>query len=307
MANSYTTHRRQLYILPTKAGWVFSLLVLLLFLASVKFSNQATFLLTFLLCGFGVISSFHTQKNINKLTLSVKDAPAIYCGEAAEFICRLQNPSDSKRFNVWLLCGEHSSSTDIEPNDTHKQSIKLKPRQRGVFKLPAINITSHYPLGILFGWSRAFNSDVTCLVYPEPKDLIAEPHSMLTESEDGQPELSAPTWHQQNGEQIASLKPYQIGDRLRDIHWPSLAKTNQLVSKEYDNNTEYKRIFAWHHVASLSTEDKLSQLTYWLLQAAKKRVSYQLTMPGFTSDHADSEAHLRQCLEQLATWDEQDV
>ena len=205
--------------------------------------------------------------------------------------------------NVWLLCGEHSSSTDIESNSTNKQAIKLQSKNRGIFKLPAINITSHYPLGILFGWSRAFKSDATCLVYPEPKDLIAEPNSMLTESEDGQTELSSPTGQQYNGEHIASLKPYQVGDRLRDIHWPSLAKTNQLVSKEYDNNTEYKRVFAWHHVSSLPTEDKLSQLTHWLLEATKNRVPFQLAIPGFTSEHTDGDVHLQRCLEQLATWD----
>ena len=304
MANSYTTHRRQLYILPTKAGWIFSLLVFLLFLASIKFNHQATFLLTFLLCGFGIISSFHTQKNINKLTLSVKDASAIFCGESTEFVCRIKNPSDTKRFNVWLLSGEHKSPTDIEPNSTNKLFIRLKPEQRGVFKLPAINLTSHYPLGILFGWSKAFQSDVSCLVYPQPKDLLTEPETVLTDSEEGQPELATPAWQQQSGEQIASLKPYQIGDRLRDIHWPALAKSNQLVSKEYDSNIELKRIFAWQHVTSLSTEDKLSQLTHWLLQAEKSRLAYQLAIPGFTSEYANGDVHLQRCLEQLATWND---
>lgn len=307
MANSYTTHRRQLYILPTKAGWVFTLLVFLLFLASVKFSHQATFLLTFLLCGFGIISSFHTQKNINKITLSVKNAPAIFSGATTDFICRLHNPSDTKRHNVWILCSDHTSSSDIQANSTAKHTIKLTPTKRGLFELPAINITSHYPLGILFGWSRAFQSDATCLVYPQPKDLLSQPDSVLITSDEGQPQLSSTTSQQHNGEQISSLKPYQEGDRLRDIHWPSLAKTSQLVSKEYDNNTEFKRIFSWQQVSRLTTENKLSQLTFWLLQAEKKQTSYQLSIPGFTSEHAQGDAHLHDCLEKLATWEESDA
>lgn len=302
MTNSYTTNRRQLYILPTKAGWIFTLLVFLLFLASVKFSHQATFLLTFLLCGFGIISSFHTQKNINQITISLKDAPATFCGSATNFICRLNNPSDTTRHNVWILCGNKNYCLNLEPNSTTKQNIHLIAKQRGIFSLPAINITSHYPLGILFGWSRAFKSDVSCIVYPEPKDLLSAPDKTLIQTEDGQAELFSSNLQQQSGEQISSLKPYQTGDRLRDIHWPSLAKSNQLVSKEYDTNNELKQVFSWQQVNSLSVEDKLSQLTFWLLQAEKNQNSYQLSIPGYESNHAQGDAHLQQCLEKLALW-----
>ena len=286
MANSYTTHRRQLYILPTKAGWVFSLLVFILFLASIKFSHQATFLLTFLLCGFGMISSFHTQKNINAITISLKDGSAIFANEKTDFICRLKNSTDVKRHNIWLLCQDQHYCVNIEPNSTVKQSIQLEAKQRGLFSLPAVNITSHFPLGILFGWSRKFQSDATCMVYPEPKDILPIPSTILLQSEEGQQQVLSTQSQQQNGEQISSLKPYQMGDRLRDIHWPSLAKNHQLVSKEYENSTEYKLIFSWQHVSNLNTEDKLSQLTYWLLDAEKNQTSYQLSFLNL-SPHMD--------------------
>ena len=307
MANSYTTNRRQLYILPTKAGWIFAILVFILFLASIKFSHQATFLLTFLLCGFGIISSLHTQKNINGITISLKDSPAIFANEKTEFICRLNNSTNIKRHNIWLLCGDQHYCVDIESNNTIKQNIQLEAKQRGIFEIPAVSITSHFPLGILFGWSRKFQSGAKCMVYPAPKDLLPLPDTTLIQYEEGQEQIITTNGIQKNGEQISSLKPYQIGDRLRDIHWPSLAKSNQLVSKEYDNNTEYKCIFSWQQVSSLNTEDKLSQLTYWLLDAEKKQTSYQLSIPGFESLHDHGDQHLKECLEKLALWDKNDV
>ena len=307
MANSYTTNRRQLYILPTKAGWVFAILVFTLFLASIKFSHQATFLLTFLLCGFGIISSFHTQKNINGITISLKDSPAIFANEKTDFICHLNNSTNIKRYSIWLLCKDQYYCVDLESNETIKQKIQLEAKQRGIFQIPAVNITSHFPLGILFGWSRKFQSDAKCMVYPAPKDLLPIPDTTLIQSEDGQEKVVTTNSLQQNGEQISSLKPYQIGDRLRDIHWPSLAKSNQLISKEYDNNTEYKCIFSWQQVSSLNTEDKLSQLTYWLLNAEKDRTNYQLSIPGFESLHDHGDQHLKQCLEKLALWDKNHV
>ena len=305
MANSYTTHRRQLYMLPTKAGWVFTGMVFLLFLASIKFSHQATFLLTFLLCGFAMISSLHTQKNINNLALKLKSSPAVFAQENAEFICRITNSSDAKRHNVWLVCGEQSYLSNIEADSTTKLILKLPTRQRGIFTLPAVTITSHYPLGILFGWSKAFKSDMTCLVFPQPKDLLKEPGSSFVESNEGEQQALSP-WPSQGGEQISSLKAYQQGDRLRDIHWPSLAKSGQLVSKEYDSSAEFKLVFTWKQVDKLNLEDKLSQLTFWILAAEKRQMNYQLFIPGFDSDYGQGPQQLNKCLEKLALWDSEE-
>ncbi len=302
MANTYITHRRQLYMLPTKAGWMFSLIVFLLFLASVKFSHQATFLLTFLMCGFGLISSLHTQKNINNIRLEIKSAIAVYMHENAQFICNVTNPSNTKRHNIWIVCGDFHKCIDIEANTTQKVVITLKAQQRGLFKIPSISITSHFPIGILFGWSRAFQADASCIVYPQPKDILNEPESSFIQSDEGEPNTTHNGLHA-GGEQIASLKAYQQGDRLRDIHWPSLAKSKQLVSKEYESNAEYKLVFNWHHVSSLTIENKLSQLAFWLLSAEKQHIDYQLSIPGHETIYSHGDNHLRQCLESIALWD----
>ncbi len=302
MAHTYTTNRRQLYMLPTKAGWIFSLMVLLLFLASVKFNHQATFLLTFLMCGFGMISSLHTQKNINQIRLELKNSPAVFLNENSQFICNVINTSNTKRQNIWVICAGFSKCIDVEANTTTKVLITLKAEQRGFFIIPPVSITSHFPIGILFGWSKAFQADVSGIIYPEPKDILKTPGSSFVQSDEGEPDTTNREFNLV-GEQISSLKTYQHGDRLRDIHWPSLAKSRQLISKDYESNTEYKLVFNWEQVSNLNLEDKLGQLTFWLISAEKLNIDYQLSIPGYKSTYAHGDNHLSKCLESLSLWD----
>ena len=303
--DQYITQRRQLYMLPTKAGYIYSLVVFLLFLAAIKFSHQATFLLTFLLSGFALVSALHTQKNINHIHLQVKKSKAVFLGDQAQFICNISHRTEIDRKNLWLICADHQFNFDLNKNESLQHLIKLTPSERGRYSISPVTLTSHYPLGILFGWSKAFQSNATCIVYPKPKDLLALPSLEQAESDESSKTIISHSniIHRQGD--IASLKPYQVGDRLRDIHWPAFAKSKQLVSKEYEQNTEPKRIFSWQQVSSLPTEDKLSQLTYWLVNAEKNQLDYQLIIPGYKSELANGSEHLHQCLSKLALWEKE--
>ena len=301
-SNTYTTHRRQLYMLPTKAGYIFSLIVFLLFLASVKFSHQATFLLTFLLCGFGAISALHTQKNLNHISLTIKNSADIFLGENTKFVCEASHSTQSSRNNLWLVCGDHHHCFDLEADSVYKHIFALKPEERGIFNFPAITLTSHYPLGILFGWSKAFKTNLSCIVYPKPKNLLPKPNSISVEANEEVQHSSVMVKSQLNSGEISSLRPYRAGDRLRDIDWPSFAKSNQLISREYESKVDLKSVYTWQHVISLNLEDKLSQLTYWLIDAEKNQQDFQLIIPGYESDNSSGKEHLRQCLTKLALW-----
>ena len=305
MAASYTTNQRQLYILPTKPGWIFTLLVFVLFLTSIKFSHQPTFLLTFLLASIGIVSSLHTHKNINQLKIDIKHSPAIFAGEYTQFPASIHNTSDTVRRNVWFISDAFHQCFYLDANSSTDLKIKLQVAKRGRYQLPPFSLSSHFPMGVLFSWSRPQTVNAECLVYPKPLDLLQRPDLSFTASDEASNETN-PTISQYGNEHISSLKPYQAGDRLRDIHWPALAKTNQLVSKEYESDSEQRLVFSWEHVANLDTEDKLSQLTYWLLEADKQGLKYKLSIPGFESPFESNltagSSHLTTCLEQLALW-----
>ena len=108
---------------------------------------------------------------------------------------------------------------------------------------------------------------------------------------------------QPGNEDFHGMKQYQPGDRIRDIHWPSVSKTNKLVTIEYENLSPSSLNLSWQSLPShLSVEDKLSQLTYWVLEAEKSGAKYQLEMPNNTVQYDSGPAHFHDCLKTLALW-----
>ncbi|HEY5720436.1 MAG TPA: DUF58 domain-containing protein, partial [Gammaproteobacteria bacterium] len=68
-------HRRRVYILPTRAGLAFALLLLLLLLGSINYGNNLGFVLTFLLGGMAWAAMHHTYRNLVRLRVAA-GAPA---------------------------------------------------------------------------------------------------------------------------------------------------------------------------------------------------------------------------------------
>ena len=63
-------HNRRLYILPTGFGYLFAIMLLFLFFAAINYQNSMAFVLTFMLTSLGIISLWHTHKNL--LGIAVK-------------------------------------------------------------------------------------------------------------------------------------------------------------------------------------------------------------------------------------------
>ena len=99
------------------------------------------------------------------------------------------------------------------------------------------------------------------------------------------------------------MKSYQPGDRIRDIHWPSLAKSQKLITIQHEVRSNSSVNLSWFLLPnSMSVEDRLSQLCYWLLEAEKNNTQYQLEMPNHTIEYARGKSHLNECLTVLALW-----
>lgn len=301
MANHYQTQRRQLYILPTRAGWLYGLTLLALFLAALKYNHQAIFLLTFLLASIGQVTSLYTHKNLLDIVIRAKPAEPVFAGETAIFPVELYNPGDKQRHGIWLLCDSFKKHLTLPASGTTQQHVSVPAKQRGRLGIPAIILSSQYPIGILFSWTRAFNADVECIIYPQPRDLLPEPQATVLVGDDANDNATLTT---KGSDDFSSLRNYAAGDRLRDVHWPALAKGGQLVSKEYTSPAPLKQIFNWQQVAQLGLEDKLSQLAHWIVQAEQRQQDYQLTIPGFNSPYSHGPQHQHLCLQQLADYKE---
>ncbi len=284
--------------MPTRVGWYFALILAALFGIAVKFDNQSAFMMLFILVAVGLIAMVYTHNNVIGLSIGSHPSKSVFLGNAAIFPITLSNPSGKPRHAVWLIAGGFHQLSTLGGGDQQTIEVRLPTVQRGLFPCEPVNLSSLYPIGIFFCWTKRFVSDERCLVYPQPLDLVPFPEDG---SNNGKEEANANV--RLGAEDYAGMKNYQDGDRMRDIHWPSLAKTNKLVSIQYENHSNSSVNLSWFNLpVSLSTEDRLSQLCYWVINAEKNGQRYQLEMPNHTIEFDKGMNHYHACLRVLALW-----
>jgi len=296
--SNHKVGRRQLYILPTRIGWYYGLILIALFAIAVKFDNQPAFMMLFILVAIGMVAMVYTHNNVIGLELNSHPSNNIFAGEPALFPVTIQNNSRSARHAVWIICAGFHQLANLKANQSHTFELKLPSVQRGYLNCDPINLSSQFPIGVFFCWTKRFNTEQRCLVYPQPLDLIPFPDDG---SYAGRQQATANI--RAGAEDYAGMKSYQAGDRLRDIHWPSLAKTSKLVSIQYENHNNSSVNLSWFSLPnSLSVEDRLSQLCYWVIDAQQQGQRYQLEMPNHTVEFDNGLTHFHECLSVLALW-----
>ena len=296
--SNFSIDRRKLYILPTRVGWYYVLVLLALFGIAVKFDNQAAFMMLFILIAVGLIAMVYTHNNVVGLTMNSHPSKSVFLGSHASFPVTLSNESGKARHAVWMIAGGFHQLTELKAGGQKTVELQLPAIQRGYLPCEPVNLSSLYPIGVFFCWTKRFISTERCLVYPQPLNLVPFPDDGTNQGKE-----QANSNIRIGAEDYAGMKNYQDGDRLRDIHWPSLAKTNKLVSIQYENHSNSSVNLSWFSLPStLGVEDKLSQLCYWVIEADKAGQLYQLEMPSHTIEFNKGMNHYHECLRTLALW-----
>jgi uncharacterized protein (DUF58 family) len=297
--SEFTIGRRELYILPTRIGWYFTLILIALFAIAVKYDNQAAFMMLFILVSTSLVAMLYTHNNVIGLGMDSQPSKSVFCGETAVFPLRVHNTSRVDRSAVWLVCGGFHQLLDLPAMQDRRIELMQPTVQRGYLVCANVILTSHFPIGLFFCWTKRYQPKQRCLVYPQPLNLIPFPDDQSNASN----RQSSVSQHS-NSDDYSGMKPYQPGDRLRDVHWPSLAKTHKLVTIQHESRNSSAVNLSWFNLPkTLSTEDRLCQLCYWLVEAEQNQVRYQLEMPNHTIQFNNGLAHYHACLSTLALWE----
>lgn len=112
--------------------------------------------------------------------------------------------------------------------------------QRGVYKFNGIDLSTCFPLGITW-WERKFSikekKNVLLTVYPRHYEVSGNFLSELrgVSSTMGMSSALSAVTHQSTS--FRSVREFRTGDSLRHIHWALTAKANEILVKEFDQET----------------------------------------------------------------------
>jgi uncharacterized protein (DUF58 family) len=108
--------------------------------------------------------------------------------------------------------------------------------QRGVFALAGLRHWCFDSVG-LFAYLIGVGPSATLTVYPIPVDARLEEHLLRGNAGVQLQHTLAPTGpaRRDNMGDFAGLRPYVPGDRLRLLYWPALARTGELLVREFED------------------------------------------------------------------------
>ena len=163
--------QRNIYILPTRAGFLFAGTLLLLLVASINYQLNLGYLLTFVLAGAGIVSMHLTHATLRGLTLHLHPVGAVHAGDAALLDATLTS-AGAARWGIGLAVDEQAHAarawTDVPRGGQAAVQLSFVPAHRGRHGVPALIAETRFPLGLFRAWS-VWRPAAQLIVYPAPE------------------------------------------------------------------------------------------------------------------------------------------
>lgn len=294
--------QRRVFILPTRPGLAFGLMLIVLFIAAINYNLSLGFGLTFLIACCALIDMHLTFRNLAHLHLATGRAHAVFAGEEAQFELHLINRRKHDRYAIWLgFIGdglpELDHPTDLAAHTTCKILLSAPARARGWLPAPRVRLHTRFPLGLLRAWSY-WTPDAKVLVYPYPEPSAPPLPMAGREQEDG----AGRAGH----DDFAGIRAYQIGDSMKLLAWRQIARigtdlNGALVSKHFEGGAASELCLDFALLPpAMDLEARLSRMTRWVLDAEAQGVAYAFRLHDIYFAAALGPAHREACLRALA-------
>jgi uncharacterized protein (DUF58 family) len=294
-SHSVALARRRIYILPTRFGAVFSVMVFAMLLGSINYGASLGFALTFLLAGLGLVVMHHCHNNLLGAEIKFLGAASVFAGDRAEFRLAVCNAGTAARYEIELVQrGHRAGPVDVAAGATEILRLGIDTQRRGWTTLERFAVETRHPGRLLRAWTW-IHMDARCLVYPQP----AAPGRPLPEGA-GYGATGRPST---GDEDFAGLRAAAPGDPPQRIAWKAYARTDQLLLKQFAAGDRAPCVLDWNMLAELDVEARLAQLARWCIDADTEGRALGLVLPGVRIPLGNGPKHLASCLEALALFD----
>jgi uncharacterized protein (DUF58 family) len=300
-AGEVVLSQRRVFILPTRAGIGFAVLLLVLLIGSINYTLGLGFALTFLALSCAMVDMVFTYRNLAHLALQQGRVPAVFAGQEAQFELHIANRTALARYGVWIdFSGlpEPRHVTDIGAHGSAAVLLGVPTSARGWLQPARVVLSTRFPLGLFRAWSY-WRPAARALVYPRP--------------EEGAPPLpvggnAVGSGRAGGNDDFAGVRSYQAGDSLRQLAWRHIARLDpalggQLVTKHFEGGVGDELVLDFAQLpVQLDLELRLSRMTRWVLDAEQRALPYAFRLGALHYDAGNGAAHQAACLRALALY-----
>ena len=285
-------NQRRIYIVPTRAGLVYGILLTILLVAGINYQNNLIYALTFLLGTVFVLGTWYTYSNMAGLCFSARGLNPVFAGNPAFFSLNIEAPGSDARFHIHISTevGETHQVASVDASGV-ELTWSEPTAYRGYCVPERLTVVSRAPLGLFRCWAYLW-LEAKVLIYPKP---IAQAAMVNSSEERGARKHSGST----QAQEFDGFRPYREGDNKKQIHWPSYAKGQPLQTKEQPKMLDLQAWVDWDSFAG-GTEQKLSAMCARVLELALQNRRYGIRLPGLSIAPDRGEAHRENCLRAMA-------
>ena len=288
---------RNLYIIPTRFGWLWLSAGLLLAVVAIQTQQNGPLLLGYLLLGLMMLALLLTHFNLQGLELRCASASPGFAGTPCTY--RLILCSDQKRDGLHLNWQDNNhEQANILMVQPGEQTLTLTwiPTQRGWQTPGRLRLFSSAPLGLFHCWSR-WQPQRRQLIYPRRRQgPVQQFPAAIQRLRSGiqleQPVIGVEEWR--------DLNPHRPEDGIHRLAWKQLAQGRGRLSKRFGDIDGPPLLIA--PATGLPIERALEHLSERIWQLSKTQASFGLELPGLRIAAGTGSNHRDRCLKALATW-----
>ncbi|WP_027996896.1 DUF58 domain-containing protein [Simplicispira psychrophila] len=294
--------QRNVYIVPTGAGWMLALTLLVLLVTSINFQLNLGYLLTFLLAGSAVVAMHISHATLRGMGLHLKPPEPQFLGHSSLLEVQLTSTRRNARFGIGMAV--HGSGqwafSDVPAQGSASVEVAFTAPRRGLNTAPLLTAETRFPLGTFRVWAL-WRPAVQLLIYPTPEP--PPPPLPLGEPSAGSTASSA----SQGSGDFDGVRAYRRGDPLKLVVWKKAAQafargSDHLVSRDAEHLQRSQLWLSPERTGLQDPEARLSRLTAWVLEAERLGLDYGLRLPNADIAPDHGAAQRQRCLQALALY-----
>lgn len=283
--------RQRLYIVPTAFGTYLSMMLFAILLGSLNNGSNSALLFATAACAMLAMALIQThQRLVGVRILSIHAFPS-HEGDPITVRVSMDHGSRHTRQGLSLTMGASQVAFDLASGEPHSLDLQLASLPRGIHPMGRLRLGTRRPLNIAHAWSWVWPHQ-SFLIYPRleanspsPPGKGMEEHRLRSS---------------RIGTEVHHLREFRMGDAMRDIAWKASARNGRLMAREYEAQGGGLQFLDWDDVAHLPTEQALSRLATWVVQADSQGQATELKLPLQTIGPSQGLAHRHACLTALA-------
>ncbi len=284
---------RNLYILPTRFGWLWLAGSGLLQLVAIQSQRNGPLLLSFLMLGLWLLALHLTHFNLQGLELQALPPAGGFADEPLPYPLLCRNGSSRDAIQLGFRSQPAPPPQQLAAGEAVLQ-VSWRPQRRGLQTPGRLRIETTAPLGLFRCWSL-WDPPIPQVVYParRPGPVAETPGRAPGDG----PRLATDP-HQQGIEAWHDLRPHRPEDGLARLAWKSLAQGRGRQTKTFADATPPATLLG--PAPGLPLERALEHLSAEIWRRSQAGVGFGLELGSTRLAAAAGAEHRDRCLLALA-------